>query len=88
MNPFRIALLLVLGSTLVAATGSAQDEAAGEEPATMFYDFNDMLIDGELLKPDGIVATERGGAVFGRLVALRRSFIPEIEQAAHEDSLQ
>jgi hypothetical protein len=84
---FRLVPALVALGLVVGAPAFAQD--SGEEgPATMFIDFNDMLIDGELLAPQGMFATERGQADFGTLLSLRRSFMNEIEEAAHEGALQ
>lgn len=79
-----LAVTLFLGSTLVGASAFAQDD----EVQTRFYDFNDMLIDGEFQRPEGMFATERGQARFDALLTLRRSFIDEIEEAAHEDALE
>jgi len=76
-----VTMLLMLSVTSVA---SAQDEGAD----TMFYDFNDMLIDGEFQRPQGMFATERGQADFQSLLDLRRSFVDEIEEAAHETALE
>lgn len=70
--------------TLLAASAFAQDD----EVQTRFYDFNDMLIDGEFQRPEGMFATERGEARFDSLLNLRRSFIDEIEETASEDALQ
>lgn len=85
----KVRLISVVLVALVAAPSLAHAQDAGEEgPATMFYDFNDMLIDGDLLRPDGMFANERARAQFGSLLSLRRSFIGEIEEAAHEGALQ
>ena len=70
--------------TVLAATAFAQDD----EVQTRFYDFNDMLIDGEFQRPEGMFATERGEARFGSLLDLRRSFLDEIEETAGESALQ
>ena len=70
--------------TVLAATAFAQDG----EVQTRFYDFNDMLIDGEFQRPEGMFATERGEARFDSLLNLRRSFLEEIEETAAEDALQ
>lgn len=75
---------MFLGVSLAASSAFAQDE----EVQTRFYDFNDMLIDGEFQRPEGMFATERGQAQFDNLLNLRRSFIEEIEDAANEDALQ
>lgn len=68
----------------VASDAMAQDD----EVQTRFYDFSDLLIDGELLRPDGQFMTSRGGARFQSLVQLRRSFRSEIEEAARENTLR
>lgn len=82
--------LLIVASLLVVPAFSFAQDAADEsgEPESRFYDFSDMLIDGELLRPDGMMATERGNAVFGSLLNLRRSFMPEIQNAATEGALE
>ncbi len=76
--------LMVVATLALGGAAFAQDE----ETQTRFYDFNDMLIDGEFQRPQGMFATERGEASFDTLLNLRRSFIEEIEEAAHEDVLQ
>ncbi len=81
-----IAAWIVGMSLVVGGVAMAQDGADEEE--TKFYDFNDMLIDGEFQKPSGMFATERGSARFDALLTLRRSFMGEIEEAAHEDVLE
>lgn len=81
------ALLLASLFLLIGGSAYAQDTESGE-PDSRFYDFGDMLIDGELLRPEGMMATERGNAVFGSLLTLERSFMPEIQNAATEEALQ
>jgi hypothetical protein len=77
-------LTIALAALIVAAPASSQDS----EVQTRFYDFNDMLIDGEFQRPEGVFATERGRAQFDSLLRIRRSFLPEIKQAAEEEALQ
>lgn len=67
-----------------AGTAFAQDE----EVDTRFYDFNDMLIDGELQRPQGEMMSERGSARFDRLLNLEQSFVDEIEKGAEEAALE
>jgi len=85
MKRFAFTTALAFGLVLTASSVFAQDD---DEVQTRFYDFNDMLIDGELLQPEGMFATERGRARFDSLLSLRRSFMEEIEDAAHEEALQ
>ncbi len=77
--------VMFAGLMVLGASASAQEEEAPME--SRHYDFNDMLIDGEFQRPSGMFATERGQARFDALLSLRRSFIDEIEEAAHEGAL-
>ncbi len=78
---------LALG-VLFPAGASAQDAAAGEEVQTRFYDFNDMLIDGEFMRPEGMMTRARDRARFERLLNLRREFMTEFEESAIEPALE
>jgi len=80
-----IAALLV-----VAFSGAAlaQDGGGEDEPRSKFYDFNDMMVDGELQKPKVQRSEARGSAKFDRLLDLKKSFLPKVEQSAKEDALQ
>lgn len=84
--------LLALGALGVPTYASAQDaeggDGAGGEVETRFYDFNDMLIDGEFMRPEGMFTRARDSARFERLLDLRREFIDEIEESAKEESLE
>ncbi len=88
MRTLSIVTSLLLLSSFASAQEAPADAAESGEPESRFYDFSDMLIDGELLRPDGMMATERGNAVFGSLLNLRRSFMPEIQNAATEGALE
>jgi hypothetical protein len=90
-SPKRLIMkrILLVSSLFLLVGGSAFAQEAEEgEVDSRFYDFGDMLIDGELLRPEGMMATERGNAVFGSLLSLERSFMPEIQNAATEEALQ
>lgn len=82
----RTITALLTGLLMVGASSAFAQDA--EEVQTRFYDFSDMLIDGELLKPDGVFMNERGRARFESLLSLERSFLPNIEDAAGESALQ
>jgi hypothetical protein len=62
--------------------------AEGDILFPKFIDFGEMLIDGELQKPQGMFNTERGRARFQSLLSLRRSFLPDIEKASQEEGLK
>lgn len=76
----------VLFAALVAFAAPAFAQDGDVE--TRFYDFNDMLIDGELQRPEGMFATERGSARFDSLLTLEKSFVEEIEEGAEEEALE
>ncbi len=76
---------VLVGMSLVATTGFAQDD---EEVKTKFYDFDDMLIDGEFKKPEGMVYGAIEKAKFERLLSLKKSFLPRIEESAKADALK
>jgi len=82
-----LAAVLALAFIVPSAWVVAQETAEGEVP-TRFYDFNDMLIDGELMRPEGMFTRARDRARFERLLELRREFIEEIEESAKEEALE
>lgn len=81
----KTAAILLFSLLVLPVAAMAQD---ADEPQTKFIDFGEMLIDGELQKPQGMFNTERGRARFQSLLSLRRSFLPDIEKASHEEGLK
>lgn len=86
MKRYLISLAVLAGAMLVPMVASAQD--AGDDVKTKFYNFDDMLIDGELKKPDGFVYGKVEKAKFDRLLSLKKSFLPKIEETAKDDALK
>ncbi len=81
----RILCLMMVGVLLgAAAPAMAQDG----EPKTKFYNFDDMLIDGQLKTPDLLKAQARDKAKFKRLLSLKKSFLPKVRETAEERALQ
>lgn len=68
-----------------AGQAFAQDED-GER--TRFYDFENMLIDGEFRSPDLVQMEGRGQAQFDRLLNLRTSFLPKVHESSEEPALR
>ncbi|MCA9563656.1 MAG: hypothetical protein KC561_09215 [Myxococcales bacterium] len=82
-----ILVALIAASALFGSQHAwAQDD--GAETPTRFYDFNDMLIDGEFMRPDGMSTRARDRARFEQLLNLRREFVEEIEESAKEDAIE
>jgi hypothetical protein len=82
-----LAAVLAAAVLMPAVVSSAQEEEEGEVQ-TRFYDFNDMLIDGEFMRPEGMFTQARDSARFERLLELRREFMDEIEESAKEEALE
>ena len=86
MKRLFVCAAVVLGLGLVSTTAFAQDD--GDDVKTKFYDFDDMLIDGEFKKPEGFVYGAVEKAKFDRLLSLKKSFLPRIEETAKSDALR
>ncbi len=80
-------LATLVGMFGVSVTAAAQDEAgagapaeapAGKDAATTTYDFDDDLVTGDLVRPDGenLVVRRRGQRA--SLIQIREHFIPEM----------
>lgn len=73
---------------LVSPAVFAQDAAQGGEARTKFYNFDDMLIDGQFKKPDIGKSSGREQAKFKRLSNLKMNFLPKVVESADEKALQ
>ena len=51
---------------------------------TKFYNFDDMLIDGEIKKPTGLYTDVRARVRFERLLSLKKSFLNPLFDTAKE----
>ncbi len=79
-----IRVLLVL---VIAAFASGEVHAKtppGDSPRTKFYDFGEMLIDGEIRKPASLYTDVRKRARFDRLLRLKKSFMRPLFNTAKE----
>lgn len=47
-------------------------------------DFEDLEIEGQMIKPQGALVTDRKGATFNPLIQLRLDFSPEMSQSVTE----
>ncbi len=82
MNKLIVLLLLAL----LAAPAVAQDKTAdkpktpkrAEKEKEKFYDFDNLLIDGELKAPNAFFSSARQRVRWGRLLRLRKSFVPDL----------
>lgn len=82
-NMIFVAVLMVT----MALGGQAFAQDDGEERAR-FYDFENMLIDGEFRSPDLMQMEGRGQAQFDRLLNLQTSFLPKVQESSEEPALR
>ena len=86
-----LATLALLGTATLAL---AQEKGRGGTPdgkggiKEKFYNFDDLLIDGEYKKPNALLFTARDKVKFERLLKLRKSFIPVILTSDKERALR
>jgi hypothetical protein len=74
--------LLIAAAFALPALATAQD---GVEEK--FYNFDDMLIDGDFKSPEGMYENARQKARFDRSARLKKSFLDKIQESAQEDAL-
>lgn len=85
MKRVMLGVVLVLGVMGLSGAATAQDAV---KPQTRFYNFDELLIDGELKAPPGVVYGAVDRAKFERLLSLKRSFLPQIAETARGEALQ
>ncbi len=73
-NVLAVAALLV-GTLIVAMPARAQDSGMG---STTEYNFEDDLVTGDLVRPDGELIGARKKAKVNTLIRVRKHFIPEM----------
>ena len=68
-----------------AASPAAAAAPAGDAPAggvsykaKTVYDFDDDLVEGDLVRPDGDLVDSRGKAKHSSLIKIRLNFVPEL----------
>jgi len=78
----------VLVVTIAASIVLFPFESAAKDKRVKFYNFDEMLIDGAVKKPSGLLLDARRTAEFKRLNDMRRSFLKELEATAREKTLK
>lgn len=72
-------LLMILPFLLLA-------KESGEK--SKFYDFSDMMIDGDFKKPEMMSVRDKKSARFKRMFQLKRSFIPVLKESHRDDAIK
>jgi hypothetical protein len=83
----RCLVVLVLALAF-AGPAAAQKKAAAKGEKAVFYNFDDMVVDGEFRKPSVLLTTAREQSRFERLLRLRKSFLPDMLKTARFPELK
>ncbi len=57
-------------------------------PKTKFYNFDDLLINGEYKKPQILYIDDRQKVKFERLLKLKKDFLPKLKKTEKDPSLR
>ena len=66
----------------------AQEASPGGEAKTKFYNFDDLLIDGQYKKPQVLYTDARQKVKFERLLKLKKDFLPKLKSTAKDATLR
>ena len=72
---FVVIIFIILNTTSIVLA---------KQPKAKFYDFNEQIIDGEIKKPTTLYTDARKQVKFGRLLKLKKSFLPKMFDTAKE----
>ncbi len=75
--------LIVLSICLTSAGAFAQDK-----PKSKFYNFDDLLINGEYQKPTVLYTDSKKKMKFEALLSLKKQFIRKLKETAKDSSLR
>ena len=62
--------------------------AKADTPKTKFYDFEDLLINGEFKKPQVMYIDDQARVKFERLLKLHKNFIKNLQETEKDSSLR
>jgi len=87
----KLVLALILAAPTAAfaqAKGKPADKGGGDAGVVYkqktVYDFDDDVVEGDLVRPDGeFIDTRRGGKI-SSLIKIRQHFIPEMLKSAED----
>ena len=76
------AVISVLGIVALARPALAADDVSYKKETK--YDFDDDMVEGDLVKPDGEMVGAAGKAKHSSLIKIRQNFIPEMLKSAED----
>jgi len=78
-----VTLLVAAAGTVFAQAAPAAGGAVEYKSKTV-YDFDDDVVEGDLVRPDGEFVDTRKGAKHSSLIKIRENFIPEMIKSAED----
>ena len=81
---FTLLVALLASSGLALAQDEGGAKKAGGEPAATSYDFEDDLVTGDLVRPDGELLSVRRRGNRASLIQIREHFIPEMLKSVED----
>ena len=83
--PFALCIASLIGTSTALAQGKPAAPAAGAaEPSATTYDFEDDLVTGDLVRPDGELLSVRRRGNRASLIQIREHFIPEMLKSVED----
>jgi hypothetical protein len=84
-----LGLVFIGGIVLVSGVAMAQKAPAGGGDGVTYkqkttYDFDDDVVEGDLVRPDGEFVDSRKAAKHSSLIKIREHFIPEMLKSAED----
>jgi hypothetical protein len=77
--------LVMLSIALMMGLSVASGVRAADKVKSKFYDFSEMLIDGEIKKPTALYTDARKKVRFDRLLKLKKSFLEALKASGREE---
>lgn len=77
--------ILTIFGVLVVSLSFVGTVQAADKVRSKFYDFSEMLIDGEIKKPTALYTDARSKVQFDRLLKLKKSFLEALKQTGRDE---
>ena len=74
--------------TLTVLLASGISFAQGKDTKTKFYNFDDLLINGEYKKPQVLYVDTRQKVKFERLLKLKKDMLPKLKETQRDPALR
>lgn len=88
MRISNLALMFLFAVVFVAFFSANSFAQQKSTPKTKFYNFDDLLINGEYRKPQVLYTDARQKVRFDRLLKLKKDFLPKLKQTQRDPSLR